>query len=157
MNIFATTICRWKGHAAFERRPGLDVLYACGEDGALAWACVRCGAKVLLRDGTDPNKLMAGVLKQLIADAKNDAGTLIGDRAPAAQTQPPHELPWYQIELVWNREFHWSNYCDALQDLEHAKRVAVSVLESGDGARVKKVRIVDTATGDVVWNQWERI
>jgi len=78
MNIFAITLCAWKGHPAFERRRSLDVLYACGEDGAWAWTCVRCGAKVLLREDVDPNTLMPDLIARLIKDAKNDPGTLIG-------------------------------------------------------------------------------
>lgn len=57
----------------------------------------------------------------------------------------------YRIELVWNREFDWSYY-KRDDDLDHAKKVAKGIRDSGDGARVKKVRIVDNETDEVVWN-----
>ena len=78
MNLFATVLCRWQGHPSFERRPGLDVLYACGEDGAWAWTCVRCGAKVLIDSTNDPNTFSRETIEALIVAAKSDPGTLIG-------------------------------------------------------------------------------
>lgn len=57
----------------------------------------------------------------------------------------------YIIELVWNREFNWS-FWQTKGDLETAKKEAISIRDSGDGARVKKVRITDSETDLVVWN-----
>ena len=57
----------------------------------------------------------------------------------------------YQIQLVWNREFHWSNYSAPYDTINVAKKVAISIRDSGDGAGVKKVRIIDE-NDKVVWN-----
>lgn len=57
----------------------------------------------------------------------------------------------YRIELVWNGEFNWSYYGDH-NDLEFAKKAAISIRDSGDGARVKKVRVIDNETDKVLWN-----
>ena len=56
----------------------------------------------------------------------------------------------YQIQLVWNREFNWSNFGRPYEDLEEAKTAAISIRDSGDGARVKKVQILDE-NDKVVW------
>lgn len=56
----------------------------------------------------------------------------------------------YTIELVWNREFHWSRW-NTSNDLEQAKKSAKDILYSGDGARVKKVRVIDSETEEVLW------
>lgn len=58
----------------------------------------------------------------------------------------------YKIELVWNREFNWAKLREE-DDLEKAKDIATEILYSGDGARVKKVRIIDNETGEVTWNK----
>ena len=57
----------------------------------------------------------------------------------------------YQIQLIWNREFNWSNYSSPVNNLNSAKAAAISIRDSGDGARVKKVRIVNTITDEVLW------
>lgn len=57
----------------------------------------------------------------------------------------------YILQLVWNREFNWTDYGE-FDDLEDAKKRLISIRDSGDGARVKKVRIVDNDTDKVVWN-----
>lgn len=49
----------------------------------------------------------------------------------------------YQVELVWNRSFHFVPYGGYLQTLDSAIEVANELEESGDGARVKKTRVVD--------------
>jgi len=49
----------------------------------------------------------------------------------------------YQIQLIWNREFHYVNYGDPIDDLTLARCMARDVENSGDGERVKAVRIVD--------------
>lgn len=57
----------------------------------------------------------------------------------------------YTIELVWNREFNWCHYRND-NDLENAKKSALEILYSGDGARVKEIRIIDNTTDKVIWN-----
>lgn len=57
----------------------------------------------------------------------------------------------FRIELVWNREFNWCYYNSA-PILESAKAKAISIRDSGDGARVKKVRVLDNNTDEVLWN-----
>ncbi len=57
-----------------------------------------------------------------------------------------------QIQLVWNREFNWSNYGKLHTDLESAKQSAISIRDSGDGARVKKVRVINLNDSKVLWN-----
>lgn len=58
----------------------------------------------------------------------------------------------YKIELIWNREFNWHLWGELYDSLESAKKSAVSLRDSGDGARVKKIRILDDETDIVVWN-----
>lgn len=55
----------------------------------------------------------------------------------------------FHIEVVWNRESRWSQF-NARPTLEEAIACARMVENSGDGARVKKTRIVDDK-GNVVW------
>ncbi len=57
----------------------------------------------------------------------------------------------YQVELVWNREFHFVPYGATCADLNTAILTAQAVENMGDGSAVKKTRIVDTASGKVVW------
>jgi len=57
----------------------------------------------------------------------------------------------YTIELVWNREFNWSYYKSS-EDLDLAIIAAKSIRDSGDGDRVKKIRVVDSETDEVLWN-----
>ena len=54
------------------------------------------------------------------------------------------------IELVWNRESHWCFYKDA-NDLKSAKKIAINIRDSGDGERVKKVRVINSETDKVLW------
>lgn len=49
----------------------------------------------------------------------------------------------YRVELVWNREFHWVEYGPHYTMLYDAVRAAKRLMESGDGARVKKARVLD--------------
>ncbi len=56
----------------------------------------------------------------------------------------------YQIELVWNREFHFVPFGDLKDDLESAKKYAKSLLNMGDGASVKKCQIVNAANGEII-------
>ena len=55
----------------------------------------------------------------------------------------------YEVQLVWNREFHWGTR-EHRDDLDEAIREAKSLLNMGDGASVKKTRVVDDG-GKVVW------
>lgn len=57
----------------------------------------------------------------------------------------------FRIELVWNREFNWVPYGEPSDTLKSAKEAAISIRDSGDGARVKKVRVLDS-NDKVVWN-----
>lgn len=56
----------------------------------------------------------------------------------------------FQVELVWNREFHFVPFGDPQPDLNAAIIKARHIENSGDGARVKKTRIVN-AEGQTVW------
>lgn len=50
----------------------------------------------------------------------------------------------YFIEVVWNREFHWTTYGNSHETKEKAEAEAKALILAGDGARVKKARIVDS-------------
>ncbi len=54
----------------------------------------------------------------------------------------------YDVELVWNREFHWT-YHSSNEDLEQAIHLAKELEHLGDGGCVKKVRV--TQDGEAVW------
>ena len=56
----------------------------------------------------------------------------------------------FYVDLVWNREFGYYRYGDSHNTLESAIAAAESIQNSGDGARVKKVRVIDE-DGKVVW------
>ena len=56
----------------------------------------------------------------------------------------------YTVELVWNREFHFVRYGTGHGELKSAIKSAESIENSGDGARVKKTRILDE-DGKIVW------
>ena len=58
----------------------------------------------------------------------------------------------YGIELVWNREFHWSSYGRVYLNKAKAIRDAKAILNSGDGARVKSVRVIDTSNGELIYS-----
>ena len=49
----------------------------------------------------------------------------------------------YYVELVWNREFNWTGCGDAFATKKAAKKFGKELLYGGDGARVKKFRVVD--------------
>jgi hypothetical protein len=57
---------------------------------------------------------------------------------------------FYQIQVVWNREFNFVNYSTPTQEFKNAKSKIEAFINSGDGARVKKYRIVDS-DGDVIY------
>ncbi len=56
----------------------------------------------------------------------------------------------YFVELVWNREFHFVPYGKQYDTLNSAIAFAKSMENSGDGAQVKKTRVLDS-DGKVVW------
>ena len=56
----------------------------------------------------------------------------------------------YSVELVWNKEFHWVEYGGPLDSIDAAIAAARAMENSGDGARVKKTRVV-REDGHVVW------
>ncbi len=56
----------------------------------------------------------------------------------------------YQVELVWNREFDWVGHGPLYENLDAAIKAATDIQNSGDGARVKKTRVVNEL-GKVVW------
>ena len=56
----------------------------------------------------------------------------------------------FQVELVWNREFHFVRFGEPHDDIQQAIAAANGIQDSGDGARVKETRIVDEQ-GEVVW------
>lgn len=57
----------------------------------------------------------------------------------------------FRIELIWNREFNWCNYSTPKNTLELAIAAAKDIRDSGDGARVKKIRVLDE-NDKVMWN-----
>ena len=62
----------------------------------------------------------------------------------------------YQVELVWNREFNWCQHGQPFTNLDHAIAMTETLSNMGDGARVKKTRIVDL-DGNVVWQYGKKI
>lgn len=60
-------------------------------------------------------------------------------------------VPPFQTYLVWNREFTFVPRGVPLSTLESAKRYAMTLMDMGDGAVVKKVQVVD-GDGEVVWS-----
>ena len=63
----------------------------------------------------------------------------------------------YQVELVWNREFHFVSYGDVRDSLPEAVKYARALENMGDGACVKKTRVVESETGNVVWEYGKRV
>lgn len=57
----------------------------------------------------------------------------------------------FYIELVWNREFDWVSYGSGWHTVSETIGIAKSLYDSGDGARVKKVKVVDSE-GNVCWS-----
>lgn len=56
----------------------------------------------------------------------------------------------YQVELVWNREFHFVSYGQPKNTLDEAKKYAIDLRNMGDGARVKKVRVLNMDTDEYI-------
>lgn len=66
------------------------------------------------------------------------------------------QIESFQVELVWNREHLWVRYADPYEDIEAAIKFAQLMESSGDGARVKKTRIID-GDGKVVWAYGKKV
>lgn len=62
----------------------------------------------------------------------------------------------FQVELVWNREFHFVSHGPSHHTLSEAIIYAQEMENSGDGARVKKTRVLN-GQGDVVWAYGKRV
>jgi len=58
--------------------------------------------------------------------------------------------PRFQVELVWNREFHFVPCGKEHDSIDEAILLAREMENSGDGERVKKTRVVNEH-GKVVW------
>jgi len=71
--------------------------------------------------------------------AARDFMTGASDRAP------------FQVEPVWNREFHFVRRGDPFDTLNAARDYAMTMANLGDGENVKKVRVID-ADYKVVWS-----
>lgn len=63
---------------------------------------------------------------------------------------PTDSSTTYQVELVWNREFDFRPHGSTHTDLNAAIAYARKMEDLGDGACVKKTRIVDQ-DGKTVW------
>lgn len=61
----------------------------------------------------------------------------------------------FQVELVWNREFDFVPYGPKHTSIEAAAKYARELEDMGDGARVKKTRVVNM-DGRVVWAYGKR-
>ena len=48
----------------------------------------------------------------------------------------------YQVELVWNREFHFVPHGPEHETKAAANKYAQALLDMGDGERVKKTQVV---------------
>lgn len=57
----------------------------------------------------------------------------------------------FQVELVWNREFDFVPHGEPRADLDQAIAFARAMENCGDGAMVKKTRVV-ADDGTVVWS-----
>lgn len=68
-------------------------------------------------------------------------------RPPAPSKPPPVPVPPFYVELTWNREFHFVPHGGEFPTIEAAAKYAASLRDMGDGACVKKTRIVDS-TGE---------
>lgn len=77
-------------------------------------------------------------------------------RHPEVDEQGVEGVGMYQVELVWNREFDFVPHGETKEVLEDAIKYARAVENMGDGACVKKTRIVDDE-GVVVWEYGRRV
>lgn len=82
---------------------------------------------------------------RVVADA-DKAVRVARDFVTGASDRPP-----FQVELVWNREFHFVRRGDPFDTLDAARDYAMTMANLGDGENVKKVRVID-ADYKVVWS-----
>ena len=61
----------------------------------------------------------------------------------------------YQVEIVWNREFHYISYGTPFKKLEDAKNYAKYSKDMRDGARVKKAQIINVETGEIIFQNYQ--
>ena len=57
----------------------------------------------------------------------------------------------YKVEVIWNRAFNWVEFSNPVENFEDSKILAISIRDSGDGARVKRSRVVIAGTDEVKW------
>lgn len=57
----------------------------------------------------------------------------------------------FNLEVVWNREFNFVRFGKSYSSIDEAKAAGENITNSGDGARVKKYRVVNTDSDDVVY------
>ena len=62
----------------------------------------------------------------------------------------------FQVELVWNREFHFVPNGGLHKDITSAITHAKALENMGDGERVKETRVIDE-DGNVVWQYGKRV
>ena len=62
----------------------------------------------------------------------------------------------YQLELIWNREFHFVRHGKPTTNLDRCIASARQMEELGDGASVKETRIVND-DGEIVWQYGQKV
>jgi hypothetical protein len=62
----------------------------------------------------------------------------------------------FYVQLVWNREFNWVPYGRPCPNLDDAIAYAKALENMGDGACVKKTRVVDQ-DDKVVWQYGKKV
>jgi len=62
----------------------------------------------------------------------------------------------FQVELVWNREFHFVAFGEPFETIEQAIEFARKTENMGDGESVKKTRVLN-AEGKCVWAYGKRM
>lgn len=63
----------------------------------------------------------------------------------------------YIIEFVWNREFEWVRASKSYASLDEAIKHARALEDMGDGARVKKTRILESDSERVAWQHGQKV
>jgi hypothetical protein len=56
----------------------------------------------------------------------------------------------YQVELIWNREFHWASFGETVENINDAIDYARALEYMGDGESVKKTRIINLETNEII-------
>ena len=62
----------------------------------------------------------------------------------------------FQVELVWNREFDFVPHGSVYPTIDEAIKYAQAMENMGDGASVKKTRVIN-GDGEVVWAYGRRL